>query len=284
MDSNLISAYARCRVLAMKHYENFPVGRFGVPGKLRPHIHAIYAFARIADDFADEPEWDGQRLERLDEWGQKLEECISGADDPVFVALGNTIREMELPVQLFRDLLSAFRQDVVKQRYSSWAEVLDYSARSANPVGRLVLLTTGYRAGPLFLMSDALCTALQLTNFWQDFSIDHPRGRSYIPVEEASRFGVEVDSLVRGNLSGDVKGLLAWLFQRTSDLYSESRPLPGCLHGLMRAEISATWHGGSAILNRSLKLGGKSLSVRPCLSSYGKAVIVFKGLLDFLIP
>lgn len=283
-EDRLIADYAHCRSLAIKHYENFPVGRFGVPSQVRPHIHAIYAFARVADDFADEPEWDGQRLERLNEWEEKLEKCVSGTEEPVFMALGDTIRKMELPIQLFRDLLSAFKQDAVKQRYASWEEVLDYCTRSANPIGRLVLLTTGYRDKPLFDMSDALCTALQLTNFWQDLSVDHPRGRCYIPAQEASRLGVDVETLVRGNPSGDIKGLLKWLFWRTRDLYAASIPLPGRLHGLMRAEIGATWHGGSAILGRSERLGEKSLAERPHLSAVDKMSIVVKGLGEWLRP
>jgi len=284
MSREMVSAYAHCRLLAMKHYENFPVGRFGVPRQLRPHIHAVYAFARTADDFADEPAWEGVRMQKLDEWGAKLENCIAAADDPVFMALGNTIRQLDLPIQLFRDLLSAFRQDAVKQRYASWDEVLDYCSRSANPVGRLVLLVTGYRDRALFEMSDALCTALQLTNFWQDFSVDHPRGRCYIPAQEASRLGVEVETLVRGMPAGDVGSLLNWLFRRTRDLYAASRPLPGRLHGMMRAEIGATWHGGSAILTRSEKLGGKSLAIRPRLSGADKVGIAVHGFLRFLAP
>jgi len=282
MDDDLRAAYAQCRALALKHYENFPVGRFGVPTQLRPHIHAIYAFARVADDFADEPEWEGQRLEKLSEWGVKLGKCVTEADDPVFIALGDTIRRLELPVQLFRDLLSAFRQDAVKQRYASWEEVLDYCTRSANPVGRLVLLVTGYRDPALFAMSDSLCTALQLTNFWQDFSVDHPRGRCYIPAQEASRLGVDVETLARGMPSGDVPGLLGWLFWRTRDLYAASRPLPSRLHGLMRAEIGATWHGGSAILARSEKLGSKALSERPHLSGGDKLSILARGMWEWL--
>ena len=284
MDRELIAAYSQCRLLALKHYENFPVGRFGVPAPLRPHIHAIYAFARIADDFADEPQWQGMRLEKLGEWGEKLEKCTSTAGEPVFLALGDTIRKLDLPLQLFRDLLSAFTQDAQKQRYTSWDEVLDYCRRSANPIGRLVLLVTGYRDEKQLPLSDALCTALQLTNFWQDFSVDHPRGRCYIPAQEASRLGVDIETLVRGMPTGDVKGLLGWLFWKTRELYGISRPLPGLLHGALRAEISATWHGGSAILGRSEKLGEKSLSVRPHLSGLDKLGIVARGLLGVLIP
>lgn len=280
----LLSAYSHCRALALKHYENFPVGRFGVPAHLRRHIHAIYAFARVADDYADEPGWEGQRLEMLAQWEARLERCVTEASDPVFVALGDTIRRLDLPIQLFRDLLSAFRQDSVKQRYTSWEEVLDYCRRSANPIGRLVLLVTGYRDEALLPLSDSLCTALQLTNFWQDFSVDHPRGRCYIPAGEASRLGVDVETLVRGMPAGDIGGLLNLLFWRTRELYGASRPLPGHLHGLMRAEISATWHGGSAILGRSEKLGERALVERPHLSVLDKAGIVTRSLFECLVP
>ena len=284
MDKTLSEAYAFCRSLAVRHYENFPVGRFGVPLPLRRHIHAIYAFARVADDFADEPKWEGERLKQLEDWETKLEKCPSSADDPVFLALGDTIRELALPMEPFRDLLSAFRQDSVKQRYDSWEEVLDYCRRSANPVGRLVLAVTGYRDADLWPMSDALCTALQLTNFWQDFSVDHPRGRCYIPAREASRLGVDVELLVRGMPSGDVAGLLGWLFWKTRDLYAGSHSLPGRLHGMMRVEIAATWHGGSAILARTEKLREKSLKVRPRISGIDKLAIVSRSLLEGLLP
>ena len=195
------AAYLYCERLAQAHYENFPVASRLLPPRMRPHIAAIYAFARRADDFADEPGLvDSERLRLLAAWGTRLDrgptaECESRRtpdpepDDLIFIALDNTIRTHSLPRSLFHDLLSAFRQDVATRRYSRWADVLDYCRRSANPVGRLVLRVAGYDDARLDAESDAVCTALQLTNFWQDLAIDWQRGRLYVPAEDLERAG-----------------------------------------------------------------------------------------------
>lgn len=275
---NLAEARAYCRRLAFKHYENFPVGRWGVAPVRRPDIHAVYAFARVADDFADEPQYDGQRLDRLEEWERKLEACLNGAEDPVFLALGDTIRRLDLPLASFKDLLSAFKQDVVKQRYDNWDEVLDYCRRSANPIGRLVLLITGQRDQALLELSDSLCTALQLTNFWQDLSVDLPRGRCYLPRAEAERCAVDLEALVRGQPQEGSGKLLALVCDRTLAFFADARPLPGKLRGRLRMEIAATWHGGVAILRRTTVLGERALAVRPTLSFMKKVGIVLQAL------
>ncbi|MDP2390893.1 MAG: squalene/phytoene synthase family protein, partial [Acidobacteriota bacterium] len=178
---NLQQAYAACQRLAESHYENFPVASRLMPARLRPHVAAIYAFARTADDFADEPGREPEeRLRLLEEWRRKLYEPPV---DDTFIALHDTIERFDLPIGLFEDLISAFTQDVSTTRYASWNDVLDYCRRSANPVGRLVLRLSGYRDEALDRASDAVCTALQLTNFWQDLAIDWPRGRLYVPEE-----------------------------------------------------------------------------------------------------
>lgn len=277
-EPSLAAARAHCRALALRHYENFPVGRWGVPQDRRPDIHAVYAFARMADDFADEPRYEGQRLERLQEWGTKLERCPVHAEEPVFIALGDTIRRLNLPLQPFRDLLSAFTQDVTKQRYGTWEEVLDYCRRSANPIGRLVLLVCGQSRDELLPLSDALCTALQLTNFWQDLSVDLPRGRCYISRADADRFGLDLEKLVRGEPTGDLKGLLAELIGRTRELFATAKPLPAKLLRPLRFEIAATWHGGTGILSASEALGVRALSRRPALTGWDKISIGVRAL------
>jgi hydroxysqualene synthase len=177
------SAYKYCERIARSHYENFPVGSALVPKPLRKHFHSIYAFARTADDFADEG-YDGaysqeERTGLLNEWRQMLEESAAGrATHPIFVALAATRARFDLPFSLFEDLLSAFRQDVVTRRYESFDELLDYCRRSANPVGRLVLLLFGYRDERLHQWSDSICTALQLTNHWQGARLLPPRQTS----------------------------------------------------------------------------------------------------------
>src|SRR5512143_2153789 len=152
-------AFAYCEARAKAHYENFPVGLF-VPRDKRPYVHALYAFARAADDFADEPIYEGARKEKLDQWEALTEAAYRGeAEGPIFVALGETVRRLGIPKQLLLDLLSAFRQDVVKTRYQSWEELLDYCRRSANPVGRLVLLVFEQEDETLPPLADAVCSA-----------------------------------------------------------------------------------------------------------------------------
>ena len=178
----LARAYAACERLAQSHYENFPVASRLLPGRMRPHIAAVYAFARGADDIADEGTASAvERQQRLQAWQRRLHEAAAGDqsgaasqqdEDLVFVALGHTIRSLDLPVSLFDDLLSAFGQDTMTTRYASWRDVLDYCRRSANPVGRLVLRIAGCRSDVLDRSSDALCTALQLTNVWLVFGRD----------------------------------------------------------------------------------------------------------------
>ena len=178
VSAELARAYAYCERIARSHYENFPVASRLLPARMRPHIAAIYAFARIADDMADEGTRPAaERVADLDRWGSRLTDALRGGppSDPhreVFVALRHSIEEHHLPPPLFHDLLSAFRQDVTVTRYATWEAVLDYCRRSANPVGRLVLRVAGYDREDLDSASDPVCTALQLTNFWQDLAID----------------------------------------------------------------------------------------------------------------
>ena len=210
----LASAYDACAGLVRAHYENFPVASWMLPRQMRPHIAAIYAFARVADDFADEgtvrPE---ERIRLLEGWGTRLHAYVSGegmgtteADErlglsapsidgrSIFLALGHTIRACGLPVSLFDDLLSAFRQDVETHRYDSWDQLFDYCRRSANPVGRLVLRVAGHDDPEMDRASDCLCTALQLTNFWQDLARDFEAGRIYVPRDDRIACGaVETD-------------------------------------------------------------------------------------------
>ena len=195
---SLTRAYDRCLTLARAHYENFPVASGLLPAPMRPHIAAVYAFARRADDFADEGErTERERLLLLDNWWQRLHQAVRGVAatrgqddrDLIFAALGHTIRSRELPVELFEDLLSAFRQDVTVHRYHTWAELLDYCRRSANPIGRLVLRIAGYRDPESERAADHVCSALQIANFLQDFQGDWRRGRLYVPEEIYGAYG-----------------------------------------------------------------------------------------------
>jgi len=242
-------AFAHCEARVRNHYENFPVGLW-VPKAKRPYVHALYAFARAADDFADEAIYEGHRGEKLDQWEARLHAAYRGeAEDPIFIALSATVRELAIPKELLLDLLSAFRQDTVKQRYESWDELLDYCRRSANPVGRLVLMVFGYRDPALLPPSDALCTALQLANHWQDLAVDLRKGRIYVPRELLDRFSVKEWDLNASVLSDGFRGLMAELVVRTRELFVRGRPICDRVGRDLRFELRLTWLGGSSILD-----------------------------------
>lgn len=272
----LQQAYAACQQLAQSHYENFPVASRLMPARLRPHVAAIYAFARTADDFADEPgREDAERLRLLEEWQQKLRQPPS---DHIFLALQDTIERFELPVELFDGLLSAFRQDVVTTRYASWDDVLDYCRRSANPVGRLVLRLSGYRDAELDRASDAVCTALQLTNFWQDLAIDWPRGRLYVPEEQWRAAGATPADLDRG-MTPEWRTAMRACGHRTRALFEAGRPVCDGVSGRLRYELRATWLGGTRILDRLDRVDFDVFSSRPKLGTGDALVIASKTLL-----
>jgi phytoene synthase len=266
-DRTLDSAFALCERLARSHYENFPVASRLVPARLRPHVWNLYAFARIADDYADEPEYEGRRLELLQEWENRLDRCLDGdPDHPVFVALGETIARFDLPVRPLRDLLDAFRQDCTVSRYESWSGLLDYCSRSANPVGRLMLGLFGYRDEQRCQWSDAICTALQLTNFWQDVAIDWSRGRVYLPAEDLRRHGVAEEDLGGGRVGPGFRALLAELVARTRERFEAGRPLPGSVGGRLGIELRVVRLGGLRILERIEQAGYDVFRSRPKLS------------------
>lgn len=278
------AAYDYCERMARDHYENFPVGSLLAPKSRRRHVYSIYAFARTADDFADEG-YDGDttaatRLARLDEWQKKLEDCCRGeADDPVFVALSATIRELGLPVKLFEDLLSAFRQDVTVSRYRDFDEVLDYCSRSAKPVGRLILLLFGHRDDELHRMSDSICTGLQLANFWQDVSVDILKDRVYLPQDEMARFGVTVDDLRTGAFSDRYAALMRFQVERTREIFDRGRMLPKLVKGRLALELRLTWLGGMRILERIESLGYDTLRSRPVITLPDKVRLLMRSLL-----
>jgi squalene synthase HpnC len=254
-DAQLRAAYAACERLAREHYENFPVASRLLPAGMRPHVAALYAFARTADDVADEglrPA--AERLHLLDDWERRLHACVNVGEcdpaDPIFLALGETIRARNLPVTLFEDLLSAFRQDITTHRYDSWAAVLDYCRRSANPVGRLVLRIGGHDDPRLDDSSDALCTALQLTNFWQDIGRDWQRGRLYVPREDIDACHALVTDLSDLRINEPWHCVLHRVGRRTRELFHAGRAVCDGVSGRLRYELRATWLGGSRILDR----------------------------------
>lgn len=280
---SVAEAFAYCERMARAHYENFPVGSLLVPRRLRRHVYSIYAFARTADDFADEDyETKGlseaERLAALADWQQRLEACARGqADHPIFIALAATIKELQLPLKLFSDLLSAFKQDVVKRRYADFPEVLDYCTRSANPVGRLILLLFDYRDERLHQLSDHICTALQLANFWQDVAVDIKKDRVYLPQDELARYGVSLDDLRARRFSEQYAALLKFQVARTREIFARGRPLPELVRGRLRYELRLTWHGGMRILERIAELGYDTLGRRPTLLPQDKLRLLLRA-------
>jgi squalene synthase HpnC len=279
----LAAAYAACLDLARRHYENFPVASHLVPGALRPHVAAIYAFARQADDIADEegPAPD-ERLLQLDAWRERLRTLASAPPDPgaepMWAALDDTIRRFDLPLGLFDDLLSAFRQDVLVARYDTWTALDDYCRRSANPVGRLVLLLAGVRAVEAHRQSDAVCTALQLTNFWQDLAIDWQRGRRYVPSEVLEQTGADDSQLGAASLPDAWRAALGVCAARTRSLFYEGRPVSEWVRGRLRFELRATWHGGMRILEHLEQGGFDPVARRPVLGGADALVIGWRAL------
>jgi phytoene synthase len=278
VDSDLRAAYAACEALAQSHYENFPVASRLMPAHLRPHVAAVYAFARTADDFADEPgrEWD-QRLKLLADWRRRLHDRTDATKE--FIALHDTIDRFSLPLSLFDDLLDAFTQDVMTTRYETWAAVLDYCRRSANPVGRLVLLLSGYNNDDLNRASDAVCTALQLTNFWQDLAIDWSRGRLYVPEEIWRSHQAQPARLDSGQMTPEWLAALRDCSARTRALFVEGRPVCDGVSGRLRYELRATWLGGTRILDRLDRSGFEVFRARPKLGPADALVIACGTLL-----
>lgn len=278
-------AFAHCQRMAESHYENFPVGSLLIPKRLRKHVYSIYAFARVADDFADEGYEDGgmvqtERLAALDDWQQRLERCFAGeADHPVFIALAATVAELNLPIKPLSDLLSAFKQDVVKTRYANFDEVLDYCTRSANPVGRLILLLFDYRDERLFQLSDSICTALQLANFWQDVSVDIAKDRIYLPQNDMQRFGVTIENLRSARFSPQFAELLKFQVDRTWQLFNQGRQLPELVSGRLRYELRLTWFGGTNILKQIEALGYDTLNQRPTNSTFDKLRLLARAVI-----
>lgn len=256
-DDALAGAYAACERLARSHYENFPVASHLLPAAMRPHVAAIYAFARLADDMADEGiRPDAARTADLQNWGARLDRAlVAGSPDDgphaeVFIALRHSIEVCRLPVQLFHDLLSAFRQDVFVKRYDTWDDLLDYCRRSANPVGRLVLRVAGRDAAALDEASDAVCTALQLTNFWQDLRSDWGRDRLYVPASVWRAAGAREADLARDRLTSQWREAMREAAAYTRRLFARGRAACDGVDGRLRYELRATWLGGMRILDK----------------------------------
>ena len=272
-------AYEYCERLTRSHYENFPVGSALIPKRLRRHFYSIYAFARTADDFADEGYGqgysEGERLDLLDEWRRMLMQSLAGqARHPVFVALARTAAEFDLPAALLEDLLSAFAQDVTLRRYESFDQLVDYCRRSANPIGRLILLLFGYRDEQHHQWSDDICTALQLTNHWQDVAVDLEKDRVYLPEEDLSQFDLSVDDLKRRGANDSVKRLVKFEVERARQMFARGKPLCTSVSARLGIELRSVWLGGMRILDHIEQNGYDVFASRPVITSTDKLKIL----------
>jgi squalene synthase HpnC len=261
--------------LPVDHYENFPVASWLLPGPVRKPIEAIYGFARGADDVADEGSAsDAERIAGLDLYLRALDAIDAGRDPGEgFGTIAAAVRDYGLPTQLLRDLIDAFRQDVMKKRYETYGELMDYSRRSANPVGRLVLhvftRVAPARAGAQFfdaLQSDAICSALQQINFWQDVEVDWRKHRVYIPQEDLRHFALDDGAIAAQRADDKWRALMAFECERSRRLLLAGTPLARALPGRFGLEIRATIAGGARILEKIDGVGGDVFRHRPKLT------------------
>jgi squalene synthase HpnC len=267
--------------MSVGHYENFPVASVLLPAPLRQPVSVIYRFARSADDFADEGDLPAAaRLAQLEDYRQELARLEAGtpARAPLFAELGTIVNRYHLPLQLFRDLLDAFAQDVVKVRYADFAEVTNYCRRSANPVGRLLLHLFGAATDQNLKHSDDICTSLQLINFWQDVEIDWRKNRIYLPQDEMQRFGVTERQIAAGDASGPWKALMRFQVERARAMIESGAPLGRALPGRVGLEIRTIVQGGLRILEKIDRVEGDVYLHRPVLQAWDWPLILARAL------
>lgn len=276
---NIDSATIWCKRLALGHYENFPVGSLLIPAEKRPHFFSVYAFSRIGDDIADEPGFEQQeRIELLEKMSQLLqyEESMS---NPIFLALGQTVKQCGIPANTLLKLLTAFKRDVCFVRPVTWEDVFDYCEHSANPIGELVLRIMDSYNEENLLLSNYICTALQLTNFWQDTSTDIKRGRIYYPISLNESLMFEESNLGNQEFYAKFSDVLKKSIIVTNELFDKGEKLVCRLQKLrLRLEIAATISGGRYVLNRVERSNSEILHNRPALSALALPSLFYNSL------
>jgi squalene synthase HpnC len=270
------SAYEYCGRLAKSHYENFTIASWLMPREIRPSMHAIYAYARMADDFADEE----HDLGKLAAWEHELDLCYAGAPQhPVFVALADTVRRYDIPREPFDDLLVAFRSDVNFSGFETLDEILaTYARYSANPVGRLVLYLFGYRDAERQHLSDLVCSGLQLANFWQDVAIDLGNNRTYFPREDMRKFGVTTDDLTRRLASPAFVALMRHEVGIAREMLRRGAELHRMIDRRLSRDILMFAGGGLAILDAIERVGFDVFNRRPKLTKLDYFKLGFNAL------
>jgi squalene synthase HpnC len=272
---DLAHARAYCRRLTLGHYENFAVASLLLPRRLLRHFHAVYAYCRWADDLADEAGGGDHALDLLHWWREELLACYDGRPThPVFVALRPTIERFRIPPGPFLDLVAAFEQDQYVKRYQTFDQLLDYCRCSANPVGRLVLYLGEAFDETRAALSDPICTALQLANFWQDVSRDYDIGRVYLPEEDRRRFGYGDDDLAARRFTPAFAELMRFEVGRTRDLFEQGRPLPDLVPADLSIAVELFLRGGLAVLDKIEQCGYDVWTQRPVVSKWDQASLL----------
>jgi squalene synthase HpnC len=270
---------AYTRRIARTHYENFPVVTWLLPRKLHQHFYNVYAFCRWADDLGDEIGETARSLELLAWWRNELRDCFAGRPrHPVFVALRDTIVEFAIPITPFEALISAFEQDQSIHDYDTFEQLHDYCRRSADPVGRLVLHLCRQHHDDNLLLSDSICTGLQLTNFWQDVARDADIGRVYLPRKDRLRFGYSDDDL-RDRVTNDAfLELMRFEVDRARQFLREGLPLADRMPGRLRIDIALFAHGGLKVLDGIAGIGYRVWHTRPVLKKRHVLGLFLKAL------
>jgi len=281
---SLEESRAYCERLAKSHYENFSVATWFLPARLRQHFYNVYSYCRIADDLGDEVGDTRQSLELFDLWEAELRACYSGSPKhPVFVALADTVRKFGIPQHEFSDLLIAFRQDQTVTRFPTFDDVLGYCRYSANPVGHLVLYLCGYRDSERQQLANSTCTALQLSNFWQDVVRDYEKGRIYFPQEDLHRFGVTEEDIAQPRATPQFIALMKFEVERTREWFSRGLPLVDKVSRELSVDILLFSRGGQEILNAIEKQGFDVLRRRPVISKPRKLWLVARAAVGKLL-
>lgn len=282
METRLENAYKNSLTFAKSHYENFPVVLFTIPKEIRKHIAVVYQFARQADDIADEGNFATEtRLEKLNEYENDFNLSLNGTPKNDFwLALKNTIEKFSIEEKLFLDLISAFKQDVIKNRYETFEELLDYCSRSANPVGRILLKIFNVNNIEAITASDKICTALQLTNFYQDISIDILKNRIYLPKEKMKLFGVEEQQIKNKIADEKFKRLLKTLLEESKIMFEEGKNIHRYIPINFQLQMKMTILGGEKILEKISLIDYDVFNKRPKLSKKDFAIILLNGLMN----
>ncbi len=274
------ACYRYCEQMCGATHHNYPVASLFVPSHLRQHIWAVYAFARGADDIADEPRYAGRRAAELDAWQQQLRSIYfeETPDHPVFIALAHTIDTFDLPITEFEALLRGFRLDLDAGQFATFADLRAYTMLSAAPVARMYLALAGYRDSQLVSFGDDLACALSVTKVIQDIRADVDRGRVYVPAEDLYDFGVSVDQLRAGARTPRIDALIRFQVARARALFERARPLVDSVDADLAVELALMWHGGAQMLTRIDRAGSGILTDRPRLTTVDKARALKRAL------